>query len=158
MNKWGRGMEVELIEDKESILHVQVVYPVMNTNVQQLVERIKALDIKITVDDEKKSSCLSVHDIYYIESLERKTFIYTKDKVFRTNKKLYQLVEEYRDLSFVQINKSCLLNINVLVHVKTLFNSRLEATLDNGEKLIITRTYIPKVKSWLEGEAKTYEA
>lgn len=150
-------MEVELIEDKKSILHVQVVYPVMNATVQQLAEKIKALDLKLAVDDDEKSSYLSVKDIYYIESLERKTFIYTKDKVFRTNKKLYQFVEEYKDLSFVQINKSCLLNIDVLVHVRTLFNSRLEATLDNGEKLIITRTYIPKVKSWLEGEANTYE-
>lgn len=151
-------MKVKLIEDKESVLHVQVVYPVMNTTVQQLVEKIKSFDIKITADEEDRSSCLSVHDIYYIESLERKTFIYTKDKVFRTNKKLYQFAEELKDFSFLQVNKSCLLNINVLVHVKTLLNSRLEATLDNGEKLIITRTYIPEVKRWLEGEAKQYEA
>lgn len=82
-------MEVRLLQDKESPLYVQVVYPVMNTTVQQLVEKIKALALKITVDNEEKSSCLSVHDIYYIESLERKTFIYTRDKVFRTNKKLY---------------------------------------------------------------------
>lgn len=150
-------MEVKLVENQESILHVEIVYPFMNPNVMQLAEKIRSLDIKIVGEEEEKSVYLSVQDIYYIESLERKTFIYTKDRVLRSNKKLYQLAEELSDFHFFQINKGCLLNIDVLVHVKTLFNSRLEATLDNGEKLIITRTYIPAVKKWLEREASQYE-
>ncbi|WAG63466.1 LytTR family transcriptional regulator DNA-binding domain-containing protein [Clostridium estertheticum] len=51
-------------------------------------------------------------------------------------------------LLFIQINKACIMNINVLDSVNTLFNSRLKATLINGENVIITRTYIPaKVES-----------
>ena len=147
-------MEVKLVEDKECTLHVEILYPEMNSGILRLAEKIKGLDAKIIGEKEGSQLYLSVQDIYYIESIERKTFIYTKNNVYRTNKKLYQLTEELRVFNFFQINKQCLLNINVLAHVKTLFNSRLEATLDNGEKVIITRTYIPEVKQWLMGEGR----
>ena len=31
-------------------------------------------------------------EIFYIESVDKRTFIYTKDMVFRSEKRLYQLV------------------------------------------------------------------
>ena len=39
-----------------------------------------------------------------------------------------------------------MVNINELVHIKALSNSRLEAELSNGEKIIVSRTYIPEIK------------
>ena len=38
------------------------------------------------------------------------------------------------------------MNINELVHIKTLSNSRLEAELSNGEKINVSRTYISEIK------------
>ena len=145
-------MEVKLQEDKKQPLTVAVIYPEMSMEVRQLVQLIKSFNVRITGSDEEKETLLDIYQIYYIESMERKTFIYTKDQVLRTGKKLYQLAEELKDFGFIQINKGCLLNINKLEHVRTLFNSRLEATLVNKEKLIITRTYIPLLKKWLEQE------
>ena len=150
-------MEVKLIEDKNSPLRIEIYYPVMNSRVNQLVEAIKSVEVKIIGSDDGKETYLNVQDIYYIESLERKTFIYTKDRVLRTSKKLYQLAEELKEFGFLQANKGCLLNVNVLKHVRVLFNSRLEATLINDEKLIITRTYIPAIKEWLERETSDEE-
>ena len=42
--------------------------------------------------------------------------------------------------------------MNQMVNVKVLWNSRLEATLVNDEKIIISRTYIKAVRDWLENE------
>lgn len=150
-------MDIILVEDKESNLEVQIKYPSMNAQVQQLIQRIKSVDVKIVGSDNGKEMVLSIYDIFYIESIERKTFIYTKDRIFRSSRKLYQLLDELKDFGFVQINKSCIMNIDVLDSVKTLFNSRLKASLINGEKVIITRTYIPAIKKWLDGEADLYE-
>jgi len=151
------GMELRLIENAKESLQVTVTYPVMNQHVEQLIKRIKSMDIKIIGELEGKNTCVAIEEIYYIESLERKTFIYTQNQVFKTSKKLYILLEELGPFGFLQVSKSCLININVLDHVRTLFNSRLEATLTNGEKIIIARTYIPAVKQWLQGEVKAYE-
>ena len=150
-------MDIILVEDKDSSLEVQIKYPSMNAQVQQLIQKIKSLDIKIVGSDNEKNTLLNIYDIFYIESVDRKTFIYTKDQVFRSNKKLYELLQELKEFGFVQINKSCIMNMEVLGSVKTIFNSRLKATLINGEKVIITRTYIPEVKKWLDGEAEHYE-
>lgn len=150
-------MDIILIEDKDSNLEVQIKYPAMNTQVRQLIDRIKTIQLKIIVSNNGEETALNIYDIFYIESVERKTFVYTKDQIFRSSKKLYVLLEELKGFGFIQINKSCILNIDVLESVATIFNSRLKATLTNGEKLIITRTYIPEIKKWLDGEANLYE-
>ncbi|EET88970.1 response regulator receiver protein [Clostridium carboxidivorans P7] len=150
-------MDIILVEDKDSSLEVQIKYPGMNSQVQQLIQKIKSLDIKIAGSANEKNVLLNIYDIFYIESVDRKTFIYTKAEVFRSNKKLYELLDELKEFGFVQINKSCIMNMDVLDSVKTILNSRLKATLINGENVIITRTYIPEVKKWLDGEAECYE-
>ena len=66
--------------------------------------------------------------------------------VFRSEKRLYQLEEELKEFDFVKVSRSCLVNVNELVRIKALANSRLEAELSNGEKLIVSRTYIPEIK------------
>ncbi|HEX3020951.1 MAG TPA: LytTR family DNA-binding domain-containing protein [Lachnospiraceae bacterium] len=147
-------MEIKLIEDRTSTLEVQIRYPSMSLQVQQLIRRIQSVDLKIVGNEEGRDTILNAFDVFYIESIDRKTFLYTKDQVYRTSKKLYQYIEELNGAGFIQISKSCLLNMEVLDSVRTLFNSRLEATLTNGEKVIITRTYIPAVKEWLDGEAE----
>ena len=85
-------------------------------------------------------------DVFYIESVDKRTFIYTKEKVYRSEKRLYQLENELKEYDFVKVSRTCLVNINELVHIKTLSNSRLEAELTNGEKIIVSRTYIPEIK------------
>jgi DNA-binding LytR/AlgR family response regulator len=35
----------------------------------------------------------------------------------------------------------------MLENIRTLFNSRLEGTLINGEKITISRTYIPAIRA-----------
>lgn len=81
--------------------------------------------------------------------MDKRTFVYTKDMVFRTEKRLYQLEKELKKYDFVKVNRNCLVNIHELVHIKTLSNSRLEAELTNGEKIIVSRTYIPEIKRML---------
>lgn len=52
----------------------------------------------------------------------------------------------------MQISKSCVLNINALDSIRPLFNSRMEATLKNGEKVNINRNYLNGVKNALGGD------
>ena len=59
---------------------------------------------------------------------------------------MYQLEDELKEYDFVKVSRACLVNLNELVHIKALANSRLEAELSNGEKIIVSRTYIPEIK------------
>lgn len=142
----GDTMKLILKENPSVELTVTVEYPRQSNQVARIIEKLKAEE-KILFGSEKgRNFKVLVPDIYYIESVDKRTFIYTKEMVFRSEKRLYQLENELREYDFVKVSKNCLVNINELVHIKALANSRLEAELSNGEKIIVSRTYIPEIK------------
>ena len=87
--------------------------------------------------------------------VERKTFLYTKDEVYMTDKKLYELEDMFREAGIIRISKSCLVNVDMLCSIRQLMNSQLEATLRNGEKLIVERTYLKSIKNILSLQIKS---
>jgi DNA-binding LytR/AlgR family response regulator len=87
--------------------------------------------------------------IYYIESVNKKTFVHDSGRVYQTKFRLYQLLEELADAGFVQISKYCILNVNVLDAITPLANSRMEATLIDGSWLLVTRKYLRFIKQAL---------
>ena len=112
--------------------------------------RLVAFRKRLPCNKEKKEIWVAVADIYYIESVDKHSFVYCEDEVYETELRLYQLEEELLAAGFVRISKSCLVNIRVLQSIKPLLNSRLEATLINGEKLTVTRKYIHVIRTALE--------
>ena len=106
----------------------------------------KSTLMKLLLGFEKPNAGKIYYDNKDIESVDKRTFIYTKGMVFRSEKRLYQLENELKEYDFVKMSRTCLVNINELVHIKALANSRLEAELSNGEKIIVSRTYIPEIK------------
>lgn len=146
-------MKINMIQD-DSIneVNVDIRYPEMNDSVEGLERWISSYDKYIVGECEGRRYKINLHDIFYIETVDRRTFIYTKEAIYCSKNKLYMFKGELSDYDFVQINKACILNINVLESVKTLINSKMEATLINGEKLIISRSYISDLKKALEKE------
>lgn len=120
-----------------------------------LISLLKSFDAKIRCCDESGERFVNASDIWYIETVDRKTFVYLEKSVLRTDKKLYRLAEELSPMGFVQVSKSCILNISFLESIKQLMNSRMEATLKGGEKIHINRKYINNIKQALKGECRT---
>lgn len=132
-------------------MEVLIRYAKINKRVKRLIALIRSFDTRIKCNEENTERYVNVSDIFYIESVDKRTFIYLEKKVLRTDYRLYQLAENLADLGFVQISKSCILNINTLESIKPLINSRMEATLRNGESLHITRKYLGNIKQALQG-------
>lgn len=132
-------------------MEVLIRYAKINKRVKRLIALIRSFDTRIKCNEENTERYVNVSDIFYIESVDKRTFIYLEKEVLRTDYRLYQLAENLADLGFVQISKSCILNINTLESIKPLINSRMEATLQNGESLHITRKYLGNIKQALQG-------
>lgn len=145
-------MEVETREINDKPLTIIIEYPKLDAKTKKLIKKIKSLDLVISGNSNGKIFQLHISDIYYVESVERKTFLYTKDEVYITDKKLYELEEMMREAGIIRISKFCLMNMDMLYSVKQLINSQLEATLINGEKLIVARTYLKNIKNILREE------
>lgn len=145
-------MKLFLTKSEGKEIEITVKYPEMNADVKRLVEKIKSCDHNICGEDNGRQYMIKICDIYYIECVDRKTFIYTKNQVFSTEQKLYRFAEELKDYDFVQVSKTCILNLDVLQYIKTLYNSRMEATLINEEKVTVSRTYVSSIKKALSKE------
>lgn len=133
-------------------IEVEIKYPEMNRTVEQLIRRVESVNHVIIGNDNGRQYRILYNEILYIESIEKKTFIYTASQVFRSEQKLYQLLDELKPYGFVQISKGCILNINVVESFQALANSRIEVTLQDGEKLNVSRKYLSEIKLALTGE------
>lgn len=143
-------MEIKTRQTDDKPLTVIIEYPILDTKTQKLIKKIESLDFMISGISNGNIFQVHISDIYYVESVERKTFLYTKDEVYMTNKKLYELEEMLREAGIIRISKSCLMNVDTLYSIRQLMNSQLEATLLNGEKLIVARTYLKSIKNILK--------
>lgn len=142
-------MKLILKENPDVELTVTMEYPEQSSQVSRIIQKLKSEEQFFVGSDNGRYYKVPMPEIFYIESVDKRTFVYTRDRVFRSEKRLYQLENELKKYDFVKVSRNCLVNINELVHIKTLSNSRLEAELTNGEKIIVSRTYIPEIKGVL---------
>ena len=81
--------------------------------------------------------------------MDSHTFAYTEKEVYECSMRLYELEDQIAKTDFVRISKSCILNVTTLKNVRGLLNGRMEAELENGEKVVVTRHYVEALKKKL---------
>lgn len=91
-------------------------------------------------------------DVHYIESVDGRTFLYTKDQIFETPYRIYELESRLAGKHFLRISKSMLLNLMKVASIRPAFNGRFVAVLRSGEEVIVSRNYVKKLKATLKGE------
>ncbi len=149
----GEKMKIKTEQDLScNEIEVIIKYPQKDKQVNRIIDFLQSFDMQIKCAGDNAEQIINILDIYYIESVDKKTFVYLENAVYRTDFRLYQLKDKLRAYGFVQISKSCILNINTLESIRPLFNSRMEATLKNGEKVNINRNYLNGVKNALGGD------
>ena len=143
-------MKLNLEQKPDGDIEVTIRYMQMDESVKRLISLIESSGYALVGSDNGRQYKISAADIYYIESVDKRTFIYTKEQVYRSEKPLYKLIDELKGFGFLQVSKFCILNLDMLSHIVTLKNSRLETTLTNGERITVSRTYIPAIKQALQ--------
>jgi DNA-binding LytR/AlgR family response regulator len=108
-----------------------------------------ALRVMVELAEKNTSEFIPLKEILYFESVDNKVFFYTDGETYETTVKLYQLEEKLQNSKFARISKSVLANLNRFHSIKPEKNSRLTATLMNGEKLVVSRQYIGEIKKKL---------
>ncbi|MBE6023573.1 MAG: LytTR family transcriptional regulator [Cellulosilyticum sp.] len=88
-------------------------------------------------------------DLYYFEAVDNKVFAYGEQMVYEVKYKLYELEELFGHTEFFRASKSSIVNLSKMVKVVPSFNGRFEALLSNGEKVIVSRQFVPELKKKL---------
>ena len=124
----------------------------VDEQILRLVASLRAFDKKITGLLEDQTFLLAPGEILYIDTADRRTFLYTAGAVYETPLKLYELVERLAQDDFFRASKSCVINFNKITSLRPDFGGRLIVTMENGEKLTVSRQFVPDVKKKLYGE------
>lgn len=124
----------------------------ISEKVREIIAFVKSRQGQLTGTADDRQYEIAVSDVFYIESVDNKTFIYTKNKVYETRQKLYELEEILKEKRFLRVSKSTLLNLMKVSAIKPALNSRFTAELFSGEQVVITRKYVPELKKALKGD------
>lgn len=121
-------------------------------SIEQIIELLEETSIDFIGKKEDKKFVFQAKDVFYIESIEDQCFLYTKDDVFDCKYRLYEV--ESKHSSFIRVNKNTVVNYKKIKVFKSSVNGRLDATLSNGDRIEISRTYVGPLKNILGGQVK----
>ena len=120
--------------------------------VREIAAFVKSRQGSLTGVKDSRQYEIAVSDIYYFESVDGKTFLYTKDQVYETSYRIYELESMLRPKNFLRVSKSMLLNLMKIRSIQSALNGRFAAVLLSGEEVIISRSYVKGLKAALRGE------
>jgi two-component system, LytTR family, response regulator LytT len=148
--KKGNRMKI-IVDEDQSLDHVEVIFrtPRIDADVIEAVSRLRLFDQKLTGQADGITHIVPAKDVLYFESVDKKTFFYTADKVFETQMRLYEIEDKLANCSFVRIGKSIVVNLKEVASLKSDVAGKMIATLSNGERAVISRAYTPLVKQKL---------
>ncbi len=126
-------------------------YREMTPEIEHILKHLNTTQTKLTGWVGKNLTVLELNRILYIESVDGKTFAYTKEEVFRLNYLLSSLEQILNGINFFRCSKSMIVNIDKVEGLKSLPSNRIDATMCNGEHIIISRTYASAFRKRLKG-------
>lgn len=139
-------MNIRIIENINEIFEVIIKCPQLDASVMKLKKHIEAFEEKLDAVDHDTHYLVSPLEVFYFESVDNRTFLYTETKVLEIRKRLYELEEALSDKDFVRTSKSQLVNINKIKLLKPELNRSITAEMINGEILSISRRYTKQIK------------
>ncbi|MBR2653198.1 MAG: LytTR family transcriptional regulator DNA-binding domain-containing protein [Lachnospiraceae bacterium] len=144
-------VEIEQVgrERKEQVL---IRCHAVTEEVREIAAFVKSRQGRLTGMKDSRQYEIAVSDIYYFESVDGKTFLYTKEQVYETAYRIYELESMLRSKNFLRVSKSMLLNLMKIRSIQSALNGRFAAVLLSGEEVIISRNYVKGLKAALRGE------
>ena len=146
-------MDVEIKQvGKESRELVLIRCHAVTEEVREIAAFVKSRQGSLTGVNDNKQYEIAVPDIYYIESVDGRSYLYTKEQVYETPYRIYELESRLETRHFLRVSKSMLLNLMKIRSIQPALNGRFTAVLQSGEEVIISRNYVKGLKAALRGE------
>ena len=99
----------------------------------------------ITVTRDRSTYFCKLTQIYYIESVDKHTYVYTREDCYESRDRLYEL-EMKLGTYYVRISKSMIVNLRKIRNVSAEPGGRMVAVLLNDERVVISRSYVKEIK------------
>ena len=146
----GDNMKISLEEiSKELPEEILIRCHEVDEEINEIVNKLKTEAFIVLGYQNDTVHRINLRDIYYFEAVDGKVFLYCKDNVFEVKQKLYELEELCKEKNCFRASKSTILNTAKIASIHPSISGRFEAVLDNGERAVISRQYVPVLKKML---------
>ena len=143
-------MKIRVEHDSAAENEVVLRCPFLDEEMLEVLSLLKARAQKLCVwQEEKELLFLAPAQVLYGESVEEKTFLYGETEVYRTALSLTELEARCEGVGFCRVGKSLVVNLNRIASLKSCAAGRIEAKMQNGERLIVSRHYAPLLRERL---------
>lgn len=137
----GKKLKVNYYEDKMiEENRVDVFYSEKDREILGIMNYLQSYEI-ILGKNEKLTKKILPNDIFYLETVERRCYAYLESEVYQIDFNLKNFQERFLNNGFIQIGKSMIVNVYKIDRVKTDSNMRMRLIMENGEVLILNRTF-----------------
>lgn len=118
----------------------------INEEILALLHKLKLSSERLLVTDGDKIHRIALQDVFYFETVDNKSFIYCASRVYETKLKLYEFEEMTQGSRFFRASKSTIINAMKISYIKPSLSGRFEVSMENGEKLMVSRQYVSDLK------------
>ena len=149
-------MKIDIKKISEGEESITVRYRELTPRLNKIIGLLRN-DGKIWGKLDEESVSLDPYDILYIESVDDKVFAYTPDKVIKLDGTLNSFVSDiavliHHTVFYFGCSKAMIINVNKVVSLKSLSSNRIDATMEGGEHILISRRYASEFRRLLRGE------
>jgi len=140
-----------IIEDNSNVEETEITIKCreIDGDLSKLIETIRLFANTIPGKKDGANFFVGLSDILYFETTDNRMFFYTENEFYETTLRLYEIEERFKESSFIRVSKSFIVNLSKVGNIRSETNGRLIAELVNGEKIIISRQYVPFIKKKL---------
>lgn len=123
--------------------------PRTDEDILRLVAMLRVYQKKLVGVKDGERHLLDVKDILYIDTADKKTFLYTEKAVYESALKLYELEDALRELDFLRAGRSVIVNFRKIKSIRPELGGRMLVTMDNAEQVYVSRQYAGELKEKL---------
>lgn len=143
----GEHMRIEILTNAAvADTEVKISCNRLTPEIEKIISMLRMIDMQLTGIRNGESFLVDATEVLYIETVDKKTFLYTKEEVYETNLHLYELEEQLMETGFFRAAKSCIINFKHIVSMKADIDRKIKVTMSNGEYLMVSRQYAEQIK------------
>ena len=144
-------MKIDIKQIPEGEEYVTIRYKDLTPSMKKVIGILEGTDDKLWGKTDMGTEGIRIAKLLYLESVDDKVFAYTGDKVLKIDGTLNSFMTDYDDGSFFRCSKSMVINVNRVKALKSLSSNRIDATMEGGEHIIISRRYASEFRRLLKG-------
>lgn len=146
----GEGLKIS-INVEEDIKDIEVVISCsrLTPEIEKVLATLRMMERQLLVKKGEETYILDVSKVIYLESVDRKTFVYTREDVYESGFKLYELEQQLDECGFFRASKSCVAALRYIKSLRTDVNRKIKVTMENGEQIMVSRQYAEELRKKL---------